>query len=76
MNANFTAYLTYMFVGYIPGKLFEKYCYMSYSWLLAGRGNHRERLSYPAYPLPFKSLFKPLLFQKKLCKPKRKRKHL
>ncbi|RZR80774.1 hypothetical protein BHM03_00006849 [Ensete ventricosum] len=42
----------------------------------SGRGNHRERLSYPAYPLPFKSLFKPLLFQKKLCKPKRKRKHL
>ncbi|XP_008783772.2 protein GAMETOPHYTE DEFECTIVE 1 [Phoenix dactylifera] len=36
----------------------------------------RQRPVYPAFPLPFKGLFKPMLFKKKMCQFRRPRKHL
>ncbi|XP_019706305.1 uncharacterized protein [Elaeis guineensis] len=36
----------------------------------------RQRPVYPAFPLPFKGLFKPMLFKKKICQFQRPRKHL
>ncbi|KAJ6827991.1 uncharacterized protein M6B38_364475 [Iris pallida] len=51
-------------------------------WSAAGKGRRKAKTLSPAYPLPFKSLLKPMLFKKrvsksrKLCRPRRSCNHL
>ncbi|KAJ0983934.1 hypothetical protein J5N97_002290 [Dioscorea zingiberensis] len=43
--------------------------------LKSGKGRQKERILHPAFPLPFKTLFKPLSFRKRLSRLRRTAKH-